>query len=90
MIKTIFSFIICFSFFSCTELLQVVNQYSTSQNSAIPINNTENISGLKSSLNIGIEKAVGNLGIENGFFNDAALKLLLPPEAKPIIDNLKL
>jgi len=90
MMKTIFSFIICVSFFSSTELLQVANQYTTNQNINVPISNNENINGLKSSLNIGIEKAVGNLGIENGFFNDATLKLLLPPEAKPIIDNIKL
>lgn len=90
MFKSIFFFIICLSFFSCAELMQVVNQYSTNQNINVPVSNTENISGLKSSLNIGIEQAVNNLGVENGFFNDAALKLLLPPEAKPIMDNIKL
>lgn len=54
------------------------------------VSDAENISGLKSSLNIGIEEAVKTLGVENGFFNDATLKLLLPPEAKPIIDNIVL
>lgn len=73
---------------SCAELLQVVNQFSTT-NSVLPVSNAENISGLKSSLNIGIDQAVGNLGVENGFFKDAALKLLLPKEAQPIIDNIK-
>jgi hypothetical protein len=73
---------------SCTELLQIASQYSGTNTSVVT--NEENISGLKSSLNIGIEKAVDNLGIENGFFNDAALKLLLPKEAQPIIDNAKL
>ena len=76
------------TFTSCAELLQVVSQYSTANTSVVT--NAENISGLKSSLNIGIEKAVDNLGIENGFFNNAALKLLLPKEAQPIIDNVKL
>lgn len=54
------------------------------------VSDAENISGLKSSLNIGIEEVVKTLGVENGFFNDATLKLLLPPEAKPIIDNIVL
>ncbi|HEY6915598.1 MAG TPA: DUF4197 domain-containing protein, partial [Paludibacter sp.] len=76
------------TFTSCAELLQVASQYSTANTSVVT--NAENISGLKSSLNIGIEKAVDNLGIENGFFNNAALKLLLPKEAQPIIDNAKL
>ncbi|HET7732286.1 MAG TPA: DUF4197 domain-containing protein [Paludibacter sp.] len=76
------------TFTSCAELLQVASQYSTANTPVVT--NAENISGLKSSLNIGIEKAVDNLGIENGFFNNAALKLLLPKEAQPIIDNAKL
>jgi len=53
------------------------------------VNNDENIEGLKSSLNVGIEKAVGMLGVENGFYNDAVVKLLLPPEAKSITNNIK-
>ncbi|MDO9154355.1 MAG: DUF4197 domain-containing protein [Paludibacter sp.] len=84
--KILIALITCVSFTSCAELLQIVSQTPTT----IPVTNAENILGLKSSLDVGIEKAVGFLGIENGFFNDAVLKLLLPPEAKPIIDNLKL
>jgi len=80
----------CLTLTSCAELMQVASQLSTASSSAVPISNEENISGLKSSLNIGIEQAVKNLGVEDGFFNDAALKLLLPPEAKPIIDNIRL
>ncbi len=80
--------LVCLTFTSCAELLQVASQYSTTNTPGVT--NAENISGLKSSLNIGIEKAVDNLGVENGFFNNAALKLLLPKEAQPIIDNVKL
>lgn len=77
------------SFSSCSELLQVASQYGTTSTN-LPITNAENISGLKSSLDVGIEKAVSLLGVENGFYANAALKLMLPPEAKPIIDNIKL
>jgi len=87
--KVLFIVFTVLSLTSCTELLQVANQLSTTT-SAISVTNAENISGLKSSLNIGIDKAVGNLGVENGFFKDAALKLILPKEAQPIIDNVKL
>ena len=41
-------------------------------------------------MDVGIEKAVSNLGVENGFLGNAALKILLPKEAQPIIDNIKL
>jgi len=86
--KIIFTILVCLTFTSCAELLQVASQYATTNTTKVT--NAENISGLKSSLNVGIEKAVGNLGIENGFFNNAALKLLLPKEAQPIIDNVKM
>jgi hypothetical protein len=87
--KVVFVIVLSFLFTSCAELLQVANTLNTSS-TGLPVSNAENISGLKSSLNIGIEKAVGNLGIQDGFYKDAALKLLLPPEAKSIIDNAKL
>jgi len=75
--------IISITLTSCTDLMDLITKSTT-------VSDAENISGLKSSLNIGIEEAVKTLGVENGFFNDAALKLLLPPEAKPIIDNIVL
>ncbi|MCE5331217.1 MAG: DUF4197 domain-containing protein [Bacteroidales bacterium] len=87
--KVIPLFIVCLFFTSCAELMQVASQLGTTTTS-IPVTNAENMAGLKSSLNIGIEQAVGSLGIENGFFNDAALKVLLPKEAQPIVDNIKL
>lgn len=75
---------------SCAELLQVANQVNTSVNSPQSISNAENISGLKNALNVGIDQAVKNLGVENGFYKNEALKILLPKEAQPIIDNIKL
>lgn len=88
--KVILFVILSLSFSSCAELMQVANQLGTTASSAVPITNAENISGLKSSLNVGIEHAVGILGMEDGFLKDAALKLLLPKEAQPIIDNIKM
>lgn len=86
------AFIICTSLVltSCAELLQVATQLGTSTSTTTPVTNAENIAGLKSSLNIGIEQAVSSLGVEDGFLGNAALKLLLPTEAQPILDNIKL
>lgn len=72
---------------SCNELLQIAN---TMENPDIPVSEAENAAGLKSSLDVGIENAVNILGIENGFMNDVLVKILLPAEAKPIIDNIRL
>jgi len=88
--KIIFIALTCVTLSSCAELMQVATDLGTNVNSGMPVTNAENISGLKSSLNVGIDQAVGSLGVENGFFNDAALKLMLPKEAQPIIDNIRL
>ncbi len=89
--KVLFVFIIALTLTSCAELLQIISMTGTSVSTLpIPVTTEENISGLKSSLDIGIEKAVGFLGVENGFYNDAIFKLLLPPEAKPVVDNIRL
>lgn len=44
------------------------------------VTEAETVAALKSALNIGAENAVGVLGIENGFFMNQALKILLPEE----------
>ncbi|MDR0371252.1 MAG: DUF4197 domain-containing protein [Prevotellaceae bacterium] len=83
--------IVCLSLASCSELLQVASQVGSSMGTGIGgMSNAENAAGLKSALDVGIDAAIKNLGKENGFFGDAALKLLLPPEATPIIDNLSI
>lgn len=76
---------------SCAELLKLANDLDVKTTAGqLPVSNSENISGLKNSLNVGIENAVGILSAENGFYGDAALKILLPAEAQPIIDNIKI
>jgi len=84
--------IISFALTSCAQIQQVANQLSTAlpATSGKTVTNAENISGLKSSLSVGIEHAVSNLGVEDGFYKNAAFKLLLPPEAQTIVDNAKL
>lgn len=88
--KIIVIAVLGFSLTSQAQLAQVNTLAGITKASASPISNSQVAEGLKSSLNIGIEKAVGKLGVENGFYNDAALKLLLPPEAKQITNNIKL
>lgn len=88
--KVLFTLILGLTLSSCAELLQILSTAGTATTLPAPVTTEENISGLKSSLDLGIEKAVGFLGVENGFFGNAMLKLLLPPEAQPVIDNIKL
>jgi len=45
--------------------------------------------GLKEALNVGVEKGTSKLSAVNGFLKDAAIKVLLPPEAQKIEKTLR-
>lgn len=83
----LFIALLALTFVSCNELLQMAGTTGTS---SYPISEGENSSALKSALDVGIVNAVTLLGTPNGFMNDVVVKILLPPEAQPIISNLKL
>ena len=87
---TILITLISFTLISHAQVNQSKSLSDLSKSSVNPVSNQAIVEGLKSALNVGIENAVGKLGVENGFYNDATLKLLLPPEAKPITNNIKL
>lgn len=64
--------------FSCEEL------------ESLGLTETEIIGGLKEALSIGANTAGSKLSVTDGYFADQAVKILLPPEAKPILDNISL
>lgn len=82
MFKKIAILIICLTFslipFSCEEL------------DKLGLSETEIIEGLKQALNIGATAAGTQLAVNDGYFANAAVKILLPAEAKPILDNINL
>jgi hypothetical protein len=47
-------------------------------------NSGEMVTGLKEALEKGTQAASGRLSKENGFLQDAAVKILLPPEAQAV------
>ena len=54
----------------------------------VPLTETEIVSGLKEALIAGAKNAASKLSAENGYYGDMTVKILLPDEAKVIIDNL--
>ena len=72
---------------SCSELQQVANQMITNSSIGTPTN--ENASGLKEALSVGIANAVTSLNKPNGYLGNQALKILLPDDAKMLVDNIK-
>ena len=53
-----------------------------------PLTGDEVVNGLKEALITGAKNSAGILGAENGYFGDATVKILLPDEAKMIVDNI--
>lgn len=67
----------------CAELVNVLQSAGN-----LPLTENEVVSGLKEALTLGAKNAAGKLSAENGYFGDAAIKILLPDEAKTIVDNI--
>ena len=68
---------------SCAELKNIVQSVSPA-----PLTETEVINGLKEALVTGATNSSKILSAENGYFGDAAVKILLPEEARVIVDNI--
>lgn len=70
-------------FTGCAEILNVIQS-----SVAVPLTEDEVISGLKEALAQGAKTSAERLAAENGYYGDMAIKILLPDEAKTIIDNI--
>jgi hypothetical protein len=53
------------------------------------LSNDEIISGLKEALTISTDTSVVSLNKTNGYFSNAAIKILLPPEAQKVESTLR-
>jgi hypothetical protein len=71
----------------CSTLTSLAN--SALQTGKAPqITNDEAVQALRDALKAGIEAASKALSKTDGYFADAALKILLPPDAKNLVDNV--
>lgn len=86
--KKFFVFLILVQpFFACTTLQQATANY--------PVSNTDGTQqsqvaeALKQALTIGTQNSTSRLSAVDGFFKDAAIKILLPPEAENVEKTLR-
>jgi nicotinamidase-related amidase len=68
---------------SCAELMNVIQSPVS-----VPLTEEDVVSGLKEALAIGAKNSADRLSMENGYYGDIAVKILLPDEAKTIVDNI--
>ncbi|WP_431161133.1 DUF4197 domain-containing protein [Flagellimonas beolgyonensis] len=83
--KRILLCVLVFQLVGCAELQQVVNQLPQGTG----IGNAEIAQGLREALNMGIEKQVNKLALENGFFKNELVKILLPQELQKVDKTLR-
>jgi hypothetical protein len=77
--------LMAFSFFSCAEMQQVMDQLPQGTG----LTQAEIGNGLKEALNNGISKQVTKLTTNDGFFKNEAVKILLPDELKIVDTKLR-
>lgn len=78
----------CVSFFSCETAKQILDTYGNT----LPgggLTNTEIVSGLKEALSVGTQRSSNQLSAVDGFFANAAIKILMPEEAKRVESTLR-
>jgi|SRR5579875_3008934 len=61
----------------------------TTSNQKVSLSNDEIVSGLKEALQVGTERGTQKLSAIDGFFKDAAIKILMPPEAQKVEATLR-
>jgi hypothetical protein len=64
---------------------KAVTKDSSSQKST-GLSTSDVADGLKEALNIGVKNGAEKLSAVDGFFKDAAIKILMPPEAQKVMD----
>ena len=83
--KKIILSILTFTFFSCAEMQQVLDQLPQETG----LSQAEIGKGLKEALNNGITKQVSKLTATDGFFKNEAVKILLPEELQKVDKTLR-
>jgi predicted small secreted protein len=81
------------SFAGCETAQQVLDGVNTvygngTLGGAGGLSNADIVSGLKQALTIGTQNSTSKLSAVDGFFKDAAIKILLPEEAKKMESTL--
>jgi len=83
----LFPLLVIFSFFTgCETAQQVLGSINTGNGN---LSTTEIAAGLKEALSIGTQNSSTQLSSVNGFFQNAAIKILMPEEAKKVESTLR-
>jgi hypothetical protein len=68
----------------------IFGKKSTSKSSSSSLSSSEIVSGLKEALSIGAQKSGDKLSATDGFFKDAAVKILLPAQIRDVENKMRM
>jgi len=74
---------------SCTTLQQAAGSFPSTKTTPNAPSQSQVVEGLKQALTIGTQNSTSRLSAVDGFFADAAIKILMPPEAKSVEKTLR-
>jgi L-alanine-DL-glutamate epimerase-like enolase superfamily enzyme len=78
----------CAALASCLSTIESALGSNAAGQKVPAVTNAEAVSALRDALKEGIQSASRQLSAKDGYFGDALLKILLPPEAKPMLDSV--
>src|SRR4051794_21487276 len=83
--------IVCSLFAGCDTARQVMEEVGTTYGNGTTggLSNADIVSGLKQALTVGTQNSTTQLSSVDGFFKNAAIKILLPEEAKKVESTLR-
>ena len=84
MLKKIILAVVVFQLSACAELQQVINQLPNGE-----LTNFQIAAGLKEALQNGISNQVTTLAVQDGFFKNEMVKILLPAELQKVDRTLR-
>jgi len=84
--KKLFLILFLFAFGGCDTMQQVLNNASSGSGG---LTSAEIASGLKEALTVGAQNSSNKLSAIDGFFANAAIKILMPPEAQKVESTLR-
>lgn len=74
---------------SSGSIINTVTKTVSGGSNSGSLSNDDIINGLKEALTVGTQNSAKKLGAVDGFFKDAALKILMPPEAQKVTTTLR-
>jgi len=82
------SFLMLITFSGCETAQQVLNSLPNSTTNG-SLTTQQIVAGLKEALTVGTQNGTNQLSAVDGFFKNAAVKILMPPEAQKVVSTLQ-